>query len=299
MNRSIMTGVAAALALAGSPALAQPDFSTVEMVTTDLGDGLFLLQGAGGNIALSVGEDGTFIVDDEFTPLTDKVRAAISAQTDAPVSFILNTHWHFDHTGGNESFGESGAVIIAHDNVRTRMSAPHVFELFDMTIPASPHAALPVITFADGLTLHLNGEEIEVNHVAPAHTDGDSLVQFHGANVIHMGDIFFNGVYPLVDISSGGTADGMIAAVDLALSMIDDDTRVIPGHGPLADKADLEAYREFLIGITAAIQAEIDAGKTVEEVLAANPTAPYDDAMAAGFLTSEQFVTIMYHALSE
>ncbi|MEZ5666863.1 MAG: MBL fold metallo-hydrolase [Alphaproteobacteria bacterium] len=299
MKPTSATAAFACLLFGATAAIAQDDMADVQIVTTDLGNGLFMLSGAGGNLALSVGEDGTFLVDDELQPLTEKVIAAVAAQTDVPVSFVVNTHWHFDHAGGNERLGSDGAVIIAHDNVRTRMSNPHYFEAFDMHVPASAHAALPVITFADGLTLHLNGEDVAVTHVAPAHTDGDAIVVFEGANVVHLGDLFFNGFYPFIDLSSDGSVAGMIDAANLALTMVDDDTRIIPGHGPLGSKADLEAFRDMLVAVAAAVQARIDEGMTLEQAVAAAPTAAYDAEWADGLLTPDQFAGIVYTDLAD
>ena len=213
--RALRTGfpllVVSILAAAASPILAQDrDFASVEIASKPIRGGIYLLTGRGGNMAVSAGEDGVFLVDDQYAPLTEKITAAIRQIQDEPVRFVVNTHWHGDHTGGNENLGEAGAVIVAHGNVRLRLSVEQFQKMRERTIPASPEGALPVITFTDAVTFYLNGESVHVFHVPPAHTDGDSVVHFQGADVLHAGDIFFNGTYPFIDIDSGGSIEGMI-----------------------------------------------------------------------------------------
>ena len=216
-------------------------FDQVVIQTQSLADGLHMLTGRGGNLVVSSGADGVFLVDDQFAPLSERILAAIAKISSQPLRFVVNTHWHGDHTGGNENMGRAGALIVAHDNVRRRMSADQFQAAFQRTVPAAPPAALPVITFGEDVTFHLNGGEVHVFHVARAHTDGDAIVHFRAGNSIHMGDTFFNGLYPFIDLDSGGSIDGVIAAVDRALPLMDKKTRVIPGHGPLSDRAGLEA----------------------------------------------------------
>jgi cyclase len=288
----------ATLVLSAATAAAQQDFSKVEIKPTKLADGLYMLTGAGGNIGLSVGEDAVFLVDDQYAPLTERIKAAIAAITDKPVRFVLNTHWHFDHTGGNENLGQAGALIVAHDNVRKRMSVEQFIKDFDMKVPASPKVALPVITFSETTTFHLNGEEINAVHVAPAHTDGDSLVHYRKANVIHMGDTFFNGSYPFFDMSSGGSVEGMIGAAEKALSLSNASTRIIPGHGPLADRKALETYLTMLRTSRDRIKTLVSAGKSVAEVIAAKPLAEYDATWGKGFIQPDQFVRLVHASLS-
>ena len=217
--------------LASMPGFAQQqDFSKVELRTLPVAEGVYMLMGAGGNIGLSVGKDGVLMIDDQYAPLTDKILAAIGEITDQPVRMILNTHWHGDHTGGNENLAGRGALIIAQDNVRTRMSTRYFSEFFKSEVPPSPAAALPVVTFSQSVTLHLNGQTIRAEHMPPAHTDGDSVIWFEGLNVVHMGDIFFNEWYPYIDFDAGGSVTGMIEDVDQVLSRLDDQTKVIPGH---------------------------------------------------------------------
>jgi len=213
MKRSHAGFVLAVLVTIAAIGYAQaPDFSKVEIVAHKVSEGLYMLQGAGGNIAVSVGEDAVFLVDDQYAPLTPKIKAAVAALTDKPIKFVLNTHWHGDHTGGNENLGSGGTLIVAHDNVRRRMSTEQFNAFFNRKTPPAPKAALPVVTFAESVRFHINGEEIHAFHVPPAHTDGDSIVHFTRANVIHTGDLFFNGLYPFIDVASGGGIDGMIAA---------------------------------------------------------------------------------------
>ena len=233
---------------------AAQDFSKIEIKTEKLSDTLYMLIGAGGNIGVSVGADSVFVIDDQFAPMTPKIEAAIKKLTAKPVQFVLNTHWHFDHTGGNENFGKAGAIIMAHDNVRKRMSSEQFITFLRAKSPASPALALPVITFAQEMTMHLNGEEIFAFHVPNAHTDGDTIVHFRKNNVIHMGDTFFNGFYPFIDTSSGGTPEGMIATADKVLALSDDKTRIIPGHGPLSNKAELKVFRDMLATVSARAQ---------------------------------------------
>lgn len=290
--------VALLVALSVSPHAAARQMEDVEIETVPVADGIYMLVGQGGNIGVSVGDDGVILVDDQYAPLTDRIRAAIAEISDRPIRFVLNTHWHGDHTGGNENLGEAGALIVAHDNVRERMSTEQFIEFMDRRVPASPDTALPVVTFNDAVTLHLNDEEIHAFHVDPAHTDGDSIVVFRKANAVHMGDIFFRGTYPFIDLSSGGSVDGMIAAAARVLEMTEPGTPIIPGHGPLGDRADLEAYHDMLRTIRDRVAAMVEEGKSLEEVIAAAPTAEFDAAMADGFIGPEQFLGIVYESLS-
>ncbi len=302
MNRRIsFQRVAAALLFtvgAATPALAQ-DFSKVEIKAEKLNATTWMLVGAGGNMGLSVGEDAVFLVDDQYAPLAPKIKAAIAAITAKPVKFVLNTHFHFDHTGGNEALGKEGALIVAHDNVRRRLNADQLISFVGSTAPqpASPKVALPVITVPGAISFHINGEEVNAFHVANAHTDGDLIVHFKGGDIVHMGDVFFNGSYPFIDAGSGGSPLGMIAAFDRVLALAGAQTKIIPGHGPLADKAALQRTRDMLSTLVARIQAERRAGKTDEQIRNAKPTADYDEAWGKGFIKPEQFVQLVLNGL--
>jgi cyclase len=276
-----------------APAFAQDDMSDVQIKTQPLVPGVAVLFGAGGNIGVSYGPDGTILIDDQFAPLTEKIQTAVTGLGAQPVKFLINTHWHGDHSGGNENLGKAGAVIMAHDNVRIRMSKP--FTGFDgKENPASPAAALPVVTYADGLKLHLNGEEVRVISMPPAHTDGDSIVHWTKSNVVHMGDLFFNGMsFPFIDRKSGGDVRGVIAAADKVLTMVDDQTKIIPGHGEVATKADLQKYRDMLVTIVGKVEAGIRAGKTLDQIKATRPADGYG-VKADGFITADAFVETVY-----
>ncbi len=278
-------------------ATAQRDFDAVEIQTIELADGLYMLIGAGGNMGLSVGEDGAFLIDDQFAPLSDKIMAAVAAVTDAKVEFVLNTHWHGDHTGGNEPFGEAGALIVAHENVRRRMDPATFTDVMGNSNQAAA-VALPVVTFSQDVSFWWNGEHIEAHHPGRGHTDGDSVVWFHEANVVHMGDNFFVGMFPYIDLDSGGSVDGMISTSEYVLGLVDESTKIIGGHGPLAGIVQLRAFHEMLTTVRDRIQGHIDEGMSLEEVLEAAPTAGYDE-MATGFMSVERFVGIVYQSLSE
>jgi glyoxylase-like metal-dependent hydrolase (beta-lactamase superfamily II) len=285
--------IALAASLAACAALAQQDFSKVEIKATQLTASTWMMTGSGGNMGLSVGDDATFLIDDQFAPLTEKITAAIGKITPKPVKFVLNTHWHFDHTGGNENLAKAGVVIVAHDNVHKRMSSDQFIEFLKMKEAASPHLAQPVVTFPDQVTFHLNGDEIRAIHVERAHTDGDSIVYFAKSNVIHMGDTYFAGMYPFIDTSSGGTIDGMVAACDKALAIADDSTKIIPGHGPLANKADLKAWRDMLAAVSARVKKMIAEGKKLEDITASGVTSDFDAAYGKGFVTPPKFAEMV------
>jgi len=276
---------------------ADDSFNKVEIKTIDLGNGIYMLTGMGGNIGVSVGDDGIFMIDDQFAPLTPKIKKAILKLSDKPVRFMINTHWHYDHTGGNENLGNDGVVIVAHNNVRERMSKDGFIKAFNKKIPASPKIALPVITFNDTVNFHLNNLDINVIHQRNAHTDGDSIVLFKSANVIHMGDTFFNGLYPFIDGSSKGSVNGMIKTADYVLSISDDKTKIIPGHGPLGDKKSLKVFRSMLITVRDRMQKLKDDGKSLEEIIALKPNADLDKAWGEVFLNPEMFLKVLYSAM--
>ena len=277
---------------------AQEDgFAGVEIKTEQVAPGIYMLVGAGGNIGVSAGEDGVFMIDDQFAPLTDRITAAIAALTDRSIRFVINTHWHYDHTGGNENLGKQGSLIVAHDNVYQRMSTDTEIGAFNQVVPAAPKAALPVITFNDNVTFRLNSEEIRAVHYSRSHTDGDSVIQFVNANVFHTGDIWFNGFYPFIDVSSGGSIDGVIGSIRKLVDLADDNTRIIPGHGPLGDKQGLQDYLEMLETVRDRMNKLIAEGKSLEQIIELRPNADYDDAMGKGFINPEKFLQILYSDL--
>lgn len=296
-----MRPMLAVLLLAASafamPASAQDRFADAQIQVTPIRDGLALLTGEGGNIVASVGADGTFIIDDQYAQLSDKIRAALATLGDQPVRFILNTHFHGDHTGGNQSFGAAGAVIVAQDNVRERMSRDQFLQTFKRDLKAAPPAALPLVTFSDGLSLHLNGQDVRAIHVAHAHTDGDALVWFEQAKVLHMGDLYFNGLYPFIDVDAGGGIHGMIAGVQRALAMIDDSVIVVPGHGPLSNRTELKRYGEMLVDLRDRIAALKAQGKSLQQAIEAKPSAEYDAALGGKFISPELLVELIYRSV--
>jgi glyoxylase-like metal-dependent hydrolase (beta-lactamase superfamily II) len=277
----------------------QQDFSKVQIQTVDVAPGVHMLVGSGGNIGVSSGSDGVLIIDDQYAPLTEKIRAAVSAIRTDPIRFVVNTHWHGDHTGGNENLGGAGAVIVAHENVRRRMSTEQISEFFKRTTPASPKVALPVLTFTENVSFHVNGDELYVFHVDPAHTDGDSVIHWKKANVFHMGDLFFSGGFPFIDLESGGSLDGVIAAADKVLALANDASKIIPGHGPLSTKNDLTAYRDMLKTIRSRIHSQVTSGKSLDEVKASRPTKEWDDTLGKGFINGERFTEFAYRSLSK
>jgi cyclase len=284
--------ILALLTLTAAPVAAQQDFSKVEVKAEQLAPGVAVLFGAGGNIGVSYGEDGTVLIDDQFAPLTEKIQGAVTALGATPVKFLVNTHWHGDHSGGNENFGKAGAVIMAHDNVRVRMASDQKTAFGD--VKASPKAALPVITYADGLKLHLNGEEVRVISMPPAHTDGDSIVHWTKSNVVHMGDLFFHKMsFPFVDRGSGGDVRGVISAATKVLEMTDENTKIVPGHGPVATRAELKAYRNMVNEIVGKVEAAVKAGKTLDEVKAMQPADGYG-VDPSGFISADRFIEMIY-----
>ncbi len=293
-----IAGMAAAVVLGGGavagPVVGQQDMSQVEIETVQLETDLFMLMGQGGNIGLSVGDDGAFLIDDQFAPLTDKILAAVAEVTDQPVRWVLNTHWHGDHTGGNENLGGAGAMIVAHENVYRRMNPAEFADVVGRSDQAA-RAALPVVTFADGVGFHWNGRHIDVTHVGEAHTDGDVIVHFPRANVFHMGDTFFRGRYPFIDVDSGGGVDGVIAAANLVLERSSEGTRIIPGHGELATPEHLRAYRDMLETVRMRVASLVANGRTEDQVVAAAPTSDLDGVWGDN---PERFVRAVYKSLS-
>ncbi|MFU8876901.1 MAG: MBL fold metallo-hydrolase, partial [Wenzhouxiangellaceae bacterium] len=299
ISTSLIRKLIVAAMIALPVAIAAQDFSEVEIRTTEVADGVWALQGAGGNMGLVVGEKGAFLIDDQFAPLSEKILAAISGITDQPLKFVFNTHWHGDHTGGNQPLAEAGALVVAHDNVRVRMSAGQFMEFFDNEVPPAPEEALPVVTFNDRVTFHLGGHTINAIHLPRAHTDGDGIIHLPEANVIHSGDTVFYGMYPFIDYSSGGSLPGMIEAVDAMLEIADEDTRIITGHGgPVINAAQLGDYRRMLATVHERLAALIEAGKTLEEVQGENITADFDETWGQGFINAQRWIDLNYRGLT-
>jgi cyclase len=288
--------VAALLASAGAAAQ-QQDFSKVEIKATQVAGSVWMLQGSGGNIGVSVGDDGIVMVDDQFAPLVPKIKAALAKIAEKPVRFLVNTHWHFDHVGGNAGMAET-AAILAHENVRKRMQVGADVPAFNMKIPPAEPRALPVLTYQRDVTIWLNDEPVRALHLPPGHTDGDTVVFFTKSNVVHMGDDFFATGFPFVDLDSGGSVRGLIGAIDEVLPQIRPDAKVIPGHGPLQTVADLKKYRNRLDEIVALVARNLKAGKTVEQMQKEKILAPYDD-WNAGFVKADQFIATVARDLQK
>lgn len=287
--------LALSLASAAAHPLTAQDFDQVQIRTEAITDGLYMLVGSGGNIAVSVGEDGTFIVDDQYAPLTEKIVAAIAEVSDDPVDFVINTHWHFDHTGGNENFGGRGAVIVSHANSRTRMETDQFVELFSNNQAAYSREGLPKITFDESVRFHLNGHTIDVVHLGRAHTDGDAVVYFREANVMHTGDVFVRYGLPFIDQPNGGSIDGMIAVTARIAEMTDPGTVFVPGHGPLSSREDLLDFHEMLSTIRERVAAVIWSGGDFEAVLAADPVAGYPERG----IETRAWLRLVYDSLTE
>jgi len=274
------------------------DFEQIEVKVARLGEHLHLVTGAGGNMAAYTGEGGVLLVDSDYTAMSEKIRTALAEITERPVRFIVNTHWHFDHAGGNENFAAWGAQIVAHENVRKLMAEAQFLEVIDREVPASPAAALPTITFNDSLTFHFADETITIFHVPHAHTDGDGLVHFRRANVIHVGDNFFNLGYPYIDVGNGGNIDGMITALEIVMQLADDGTRIIPGHGQLAGKAEMETYHALLSDFREAIALAVAEGRDLDAILADSPTATLDEKWGEAMFPPAMFTEMVYRSFT-
>ncbi|MEM7165046.1 MAG: MBL fold metallo-hydrolase [Planctomycetota bacterium] len=298
-NRLGLVGIWLLALFPASPAVAQRLQGPISIESAAVAGNVHMLTGRGGNIGLLVDDKGAILVDDQFAPHADAIVAAVKEATPHPIRFLINTHWHGDHTGGNAEFNSRGVVLVAHDNVRKRMSTEQFNELFGRKTPPSPDAALPTVTFSEGMTFHWGKEEVRIVHVGNAHTDGDSFVHFVNAHVLHMGDVYFNGMYPFIDVSSGGSLDGLIAAVEQALAMTDDKFKIIPGHGPLATRADLSSYRALLIDVRKIVGALIREGKSLDQILAAAPLAKYDAKWGRGFMNPKNFLRCVHAAMTK
>ena len=289
-----LTLISALLLLAGSA----PAAEEVEIETVPVAPGVHMLIGQGGNIGVSTGGDGVLLIDDQFAPLEAGIRAAVAKLSPEPIRFVLNTHWHGDHTGGNAWLGRSGTTIVAHDAVRARMSTEQEMRAFGRTVPPSPPEALPVVTFGRDLTLHWNGETIRVIHVPAAHTDGDAIVHFVGANAIHAGDTYFRNGFPYIDLGSGGGIDGVIAAAETILSLADDRTRIIPGHGALSNRAELDAYRRMLVDVRGRVATAIEQGLDADEVVKQGLIDDLAGRHGGGVMKKDDFLRIVHASLA-
>ena len=272
------------------------DFDAVKIKTKKLSESIYMLEGSGGNIGVCIGEDGTFIIDDQFAPLTEKITAAIGKITPKPVQFLINTHWHFDHTDGNENFGSAGAIIVSHQNSRKRMARDEVVVLVDTEQKAYSRDGLPKITFKESMSFHYNGETINIFHIGPAHTDGDAIVHFVESNVLHMGDVFVRYVFPFIDEPNGGNINGMIKTLDKAAELANNQTQIIPGHGQVSNKKDLLDYRKMLVTIRDRIKIQIEKDKTLKQIIASNPTQGYE---GSDFVAKDDFVKIVYDSIKK
>ena len=296
MKRAIILALGALMAL---PALAQRNFDEVQIRRQDLGQGVYVLFGAGGNIGVSTGADGAFLVDDQFAPLTAKITASVAEVTNQPIKFVLNTHYHGDHSGGNENLGKAGALIVAHENVRQRMTSDEFKQQYAQGGGQDLPKALPVVTYDGAVALHLNGQTIRGYHIPNAHTDGDTIIHFEEANVIHMGDTFFNGFYPFIHTQAGGNVEGIIAAADAAASLANSNTKIIPGHGEVTDLAALRTYRDMLVTIRDRVITLLNEDKSLEEIIAAKPSREWDETLGKGFIPPERLITAVYESLTQ
>jgi len=273
-----------------APATPPPD---VQIVTTELAPGIYMLVGRGGNVGLTVGVDGAAIIDDQFDDMAPKIRAAVARLSASPVKFVINTHLHGDHTGGNDAFGKAGAVIIAQENVRKRLSTPSVNPTSNQPIAARAREALPVVTFADSAALHFNDDDLEFRYLPNAHTETDIFIRFRKANIVHMGDMFTAG-FPFIDGNTGGTFNGLIKAHEAVLATIDDQTKVIRGHGPLGNKAELQAYHDMLVVVRDRIAKLVKAGKSQDEVVTARPTKEFEEKYGGANFNAAQWIGRAY-----
>ena len=299
MTRMTLAVAAAAVAVLGATAAAQqqPDYSKVQIKTTDLGNRTYMLEGQGGNITVAVGDDGVIMVDGEFAPLHDKIKAAVAAVSKQPIKYLINTHFHGDHTGGNEPFAKDGAIVVAHQAVKTRLAAGTTNGLSGVKTPPVPADALPKQVYTDAMTLQVKGRTAQLKHIANAHTDGDTYVYFADANVLSTGDIVTFGRYPNIDFANGGNVKGVLDGCDTFLKLANATTKIVPGHGELATKADLMAYRAMIQTARDRIAKLIADGKSADQAVAAKPFADMDAKVGANDMASANFVRVIYFSL--
>ncbi|MGI0483064.1 MBL fold metallo-hydrolase [Geminocystis sp. CENA526] len=279
--------------------VAQGDFDQIEIKANLLKNNIYMLEGEGGNIGLSVGNDGILMIDSQFAPLSAKIKSSIEGISNQPIRYLFNTHYHFDHTGGNENFANQGALIIGHENMRKQMKVPHSYTVIGADIPVSPDIALPKITVNETINFYFNGNEIRGFHAPFAHTDGDIVLHFVDQNIIHTGDLFFNGMYPFIDTEVGGSVDGMIAGIDKILPLCDDQTILIPGHGKVGNKQELIAFQEMLKIVNQRVKDSIEQNMTLDELIDKKILADLDDTWGKGVLNEKQFLTITYQGIKK
>jgi len=277
----------------GQHTLAQ-NYDSVQIKTIKITETIFMLEGAGGNIGVLVGKDGIVMIDDQFAPLSEKIKTALKALSDKPVRFVINTHFHGDHVGGNENFGGEGAIIVAQENSRLRMSSDQFMAAFNTQPKAAPYDALPKVTFTESVTLHLNGETVQVFHVKNAHTDGDAIIYFKESNVFHAGDVFVRYGLPFIDQPHGGSIEGMINGADQLLALVNDDSKIIPGHGVLSGKKDLLDYKNMLVTVRDRILKGINEGKTLDQIVETDPTKEFTSAFER-----KDFIKSVYDSLKK
>ncbi len=297
-----MVAALSGTSLAQQPPLAAPpppDFSKVEIKTTDLGDDVYMLEGQGGNITVAVAKDGIIMVDGQFAPLHDKIKTAVATISNLPIKYLINTHYHGDHTGGNEAFAKDGAIIVAQINVKNRLAGGTTNGLTGVKTPPAPQGALPSDTYTNFSKIRLRGRVANLKHIENAHTDGDTYVWFKTANVLSTGDTFTNGHYPNIDFANGGNIKGMIAATEIYLKLTNAKTRIVPGHGPIADKAALTDYRKMLITARDRMARLVKDGKSEDDVVAAKPFADLDTKWAPNELAAKNFIRVVYHSLAD
>lgn len=293
-TKRLCVGFMALVTVLAGRSAAQTDYSKVEITTTHVARNIYMLEGSGGNIGVSVGQDGILIVDDQYAPLSEKIKTAIKKIKRGDLAFVLNTHYHGDHTGGNPQFGRD-ATIIAHTNVRKRLSTTQ--KLFGRTTEPMVKEGLPVITFDDSLSIHFNGEDIQAIHFPHGHTDGDIVIFFPESNVVHMGDHFFNGMFPFVDLNHGGDVLGFAANVESVIEFVPEDVKVIPGHGPLATLSDLKTFHRMLVETTAIVRSRIAAGRGLEQTKSDGLPEKFAE-WGNGFISTEKWLDTVYTSLS-
>lgn len=272
--------------------------SHLDLNTTKLNDSMYVIQGSGGNVILSIGIDGVILVDDQYAPVTEKMKSVISNITNKPIKFVINTHWHPDHVGGNERLGEAGAIIVSHENVRKRLSNDQFFELINQTIPALSKKGLPIITFSDNMTFYQNNDDIRISYLYNGHTDGDSAVYFTHNNVIHVGDDFSDKAYPFMDLSTGGSIDGLISSLQSIISIINNETKVVAGHSGISNQTKVKEYVNMLIDVRSLVSNMMKEGKSLDDIIQSKPTSQYDTIYQDySFIKPKDFVTNIYESL--